>query len=85
MLSIRKQLFLATYKEVLPQLFLGDLIVVMHDACQMHPSLRESSYSNERICQIGQSQLLLQKSEMLHWIMVAFRHSSALAEILCGD
>ena len=49
----------------------------------MHPSVLESSYSSERICQISQSQLSLQTSAMLHWIMVTVRHSRALAEILC--
>lgn len=49
----------------------------------MHPSVLESSYSSERICQISQSQLSLQTSAMLHWIMVTVRHSRSLAEILC--
>lgn len=74
----------ASLSSVPPQLFLGDLIVIIHDTCQVHGKLLECNYSNERICQISQGQLSLPTSGMLHGTMFTVRQSRALAEILCG-
>lgn len=74
----------ASLSSVPPQLFLGDLIVIIHDTCQVHGKLLECNYSNERICQISQGQLSLPTSGMLRGTMFTVRQSRALAEILCG-